>query len=377
MKTVYLFYNLFILVLFAIAFLSSFYLYRKTKRKICFYIYVLFLFYIFDNLLIYFTEAVSSFSKYFSRNFLTTPALKTVIILTTLYCIMRINRIILDIKDSQLFINLLICVGAALLFIPMLPDSSFKMWIYFTICQLYTLLLGFYALKKMNNSIYLQTESARKFYHFVVIWTIVLSLLIILEDTIVIFYFDSYTDFLIKIRFRNLCEDIMSIGYAVFAIISITQLITVDTSKTDMIMNGSDTKHTQAPESVSSIKETVVDTANEKETVIQEPEAIKETEMLPTPEHIIIDQHDNRSENSLENMIFQEFCNKYDFTNRECTCFELILQGKTNQEISDDLVISLGTVKTHTHNLFRKCDVTNRRELKNTFLEYKKGHYDL
>ena len=45
----------------------------------------------------------------------------------------------------------------------------------------------------------------------------------------------------------------------------------------------------------------------------------------------------------------------------------LIQAGKTNQEIADELFISVATVKDHNHNLFRKCGVRNRVELANLF----------
>jgi len=45
----------------------------------------------------------------------------------------------------------------------------------------------------------------------------------------------------------------------------------------------------------------------------------------------------------------------------------LINAGKTNQEIADELFISVATVKDHNHNLFRKSGVRNRLELANLF----------
>ncbi|WP_283777954.1 response regulator transcription factor [Flagellimonas spongiicola] len=41
----------------------------------------------------------------------------------------------------------------------------------------------------------------------------------------------------------------------------------------------------------------------------------------------------------------------------------LILQGKSNKEIADELFISLSTVKTHITHIYNKLQVTNRREL--------------
>lgn len=47
---------------------------------------------------------------------------------------------------------------------------------------------------------------------------------------------------------------------------------------------------------------------------------------------------------------------------RELEVLELIATGGTNQEIALKLVVSRGTIKAHTANIYRKLDVTNRTE---------------
>ena len=54
-------------------------------------------------------------------------------------------------------------------------------------------------------------------------------------------------------------------------------------------------------------------------------------------------------------------------TPREKEVILLIQAGKTNQEIADELFVSIATVKDHNNNLFRKCGVRNRVELANLF----------
>lgn len=51
-----------------------------------------------------------------------------------------------------------------------------------------------------------------------------------------------------------------------------------------------------------------------------------------------------------------------DLTPRELDVLNLIGEGLTNQEIADRLVIEVGTVKNHVHNILKKLDVTSREE---------------
>ena len=54
---------------------------------------------------------------------------------------------------------------------------------------------------------------------------------------------------------------------------------------------------------------------------------------------------------------------KYRITKREKEIVEQICQGKTNQQIADELFISLQTVKDHTHRIYRKIGINSRMNL--------------
>ncbi|MDT8400679.1 MAG: LuxR C-terminal-related transcriptional regulator [Bacteroidales bacterium] len=58
---------------------------------------------------------------------------------------------------------------------------------------------------------------------------------------------------------------------------------------------------------------------------------------------------------------------KYGISKRERQIITEICRGKTNQEIADELYISLQTVKDHTYNIFRKVNVRNRVQLTKVF----------
>ena len=53
---------------------------------------------------------------------------------------------------------------------------------------------------------------------------------------------------------------------------------------------------------------------------------------------------------------------KMEISSRELEVLELIAKGMSNQEIADQLFLSLSTIKTHVGNLFFKLDVTRRTQ---------------
>lgn len=53
---------------------------------------------------------------------------------------------------------------------------------------------------------------------------------------------------------------------------------------------------------------------------------------------------------------------KLGISKREYEILALIARGSSNQEIADELFLSVNTVKTHTSNLFMKLDVKRRMQ---------------
>ena len=68
-----------------------------------------------------------------------------------------------------------------------------------------------------------------------------------------------------------------------------------------------------------------------------------------------------------------DFCALYDLTPREQEVLSRVLTGQGNQQIANDLVISLGTVKAHVHSIYRKLSVSRRSELMGMFYERSRG----
>jgi DNA-binding CsgD family transcriptional regulator len=59
----------------------------------------------------------------------------------------------------------------------------------------------------------------------------------------------------------------------------------------------------------------------------------------------------------------ETFLSRYGITDREREIIQKVIQGKSNADIAGELFISLGTVKTHLHNIYRKIEVDSRYDL--------------
>jgi len=59
----------------------------------------------------------------------------------------------------------------------------------------------------------------------------------------------------------------------------------------------------------------------------------------------------------------REFLSKHGITEREREIILKVMQGKSNEDIARELVISLATVKTHLHNIYKKIGIESRYEL--------------
>jgi len=57
---------------------------------------------------------------------------------------------------------------------------------------------------------------------------------------------------------------------------------------------------------------------------------------------------------------------------QERKIFTLLLEGKSNKEISENLSIGLNTVKTHINNIYSKLDVKSRKDIMNLDLDNRK-----
>ncbi len=264
------------------------------------------------------TEFIDWFSNYYDALFMTVPAFKTVIFIVTAICTVFITNNVLKIKTPVLQYTSLILLSLLLMFIPMLPASALKVWLYYFPNQVFLFYISASSLQIIKKNPEKYTAPSRQLFKKILKVTLFFSILIVLEDTFVIFSVDVYTDILVRINNRNVSEDILSIFYAVCTIRYFFNLLVP-----------ADTINFSAHNNLS----INISTTNEKK-------------------------------------ILDSFYTQYDFTTREQDILNKILQDKNNQEISDELYISIGTVKSHIHNIFQKLDITKRNQIFSLYQEF-------
>lgn len=64
-----------------------------------------------------------------------------------------------------------------------------------------------------------------------------------------------------------------------------------------------------------------------------------------------------------------EIAERYGLSPRETEVFMMLAQGRSRSYISEELVLSEGTIKTHISHIYTKLDVTNRQEMFDMLLE--------
>ncbi|MBB2183291.1 helix-turn-helix transcriptional regulator [Lachnospiraceae bacterium MD1] len=72
--------------------------------------------------------------------------------------------------------------------------------------------------------------------------------------------------------------------------------------------------------------------------------------------------NDSNSEENQESKL-EKLYNEYNLSDREKEVTSLIKQGKANSDISDEMMISISTVKKHIYNIYGKFNVKSRTQL--------------
>lgn len=306
-------YNILLLFIYISTFALVLITYLKNKTPIFLALTTYLAFYILDEVIIYMTEGMQTFEDSYNALFMSFPIVKGLIFLGNAFCSFWLVDLIAGNrfkKSNWIFLAVMACW---IFWFPYVSHSALKVWMFYLPTQLMLIYLGGYCCYK--NKTAKNLPSINYFYlKWVGIINIIFGIFILLEDTFVIFYVDEYASSTFEIFNRNICEDIFSI--------IICALI---------------------------LKYTVKDSENETTIFLNE-------NLAPEPYDSVLD-----------------FCQEYQLTSREIEIARLLLNHESNQEIADTLNLSVGTIKTHIHNIFIKLDITRRNQIFEIYQDFQKG----
>ncbi|MGT2751182.1 response regulator transcription factor [Streptococcus orisasini] len=305
-------YNLLLMMLYAVtmAFSVSLFIKEKNRKRKSLYLVIslYLLFFILDNSIISMTEIISSFASRYNTSFQGTSFIKTAIFLVNNFCQLWIVRFVSK-KQMPWWEYLILLAVFLFMLLPSLPNTATKVYLYYLPNQLLLFYTGLIALLNIKNKNL--TALNRKYLKWLAILAISSSLAILIEDTFVIFTVDQYNVFNTKIMNRNVSEDLFSIA--------VCWLLLYYFLKDYPILE----KRLQ---------------------------------------HL---QSDLPSKNAS-----QAFFDHYHLTEREQEICQLLLEHKQNQEIAQELYLSVGTVKTHIHNIYIKMAVNKREQFFSLYKDY-------
>lgn len=307
-------FNVFLIILYSVSVALYFIAFLNERRKLYLWIAALFLFFIADNLILYMVDFIDGFARFYDAHTVTGPYIKSAVSIGIALCYLQssanIYRAKLQMVDWLTFAVYIFL----LLLIPSFPTTHLSYWSYFTISQL----MFFFVVIRAKMWEKSQTETKQSFGQEFLqknqFWKLasIMNGLVIIEDYIVIFFFDILEPGDLHIFQRSITEDIMSIYLSAIAIIFVAkhfvQRVNALPEKPDTLVYGENLK------------------------------MIREAKI-------------------------KCFCQKHCLTNRQIEVLVLILNGKSNLEIGELLCISEGTVKNHLHSIYTKTQSSGRRQI--------------
>ena len=349
-------FNLCLIVLFAVVVAHAWVFYQLKRNRLYLYVIGIFALYIVDELVIYMTEALDLFGSKYNELFMSSPSVKTVIYIGMAVFMILIQNALFRKPFTVTNGVILIVFGLWLMFVPMLPHGATKMWLFYLPFQIFTFFFSLYGMQYMKkNPMPEGQQAANRHFYFLLITTMIFSILIALEDFFVIFFVDDYSSLAVSIYQRNHCEDVLRILYSITWIHLFSRRFSIEKTALSRAVRADlpgDEAET-APEAPPAPR--------------SRPATARPIEAAPEPEPAEEETPPQLPSRDYKILLYAK---KLHLTVREGEILKLLLENRNNQQISEELVVSIGTVKTHVHNIFQKVDVKKREELLRCFEEF-------
>lgn len=321
-------YNLILLILYSCTISSCFYAFLNTRSKVYCHIIELFVFFLFDLSIIYILEFVYDvpLNIYSTSPMSAFPILRMGVFSVGLIAYTRLFNCLTQTKWGMFqFIPILFnFIPIAVVALHLSGKSLLMDWIIYScryVALIMMLLYFLWLLSRPGLSISEDDKRLVKRLDYLILCFMILALL---ENTVVLMNWEAYAAWLAsfapKLSERIFTEDIYSIVLSLVCIINCHKIV--------------------------------------KEELSRRKEVPPPVTPYPMSSAVLPDSRKEAFYDSLK------------LTKREREIVGLLLQDKSNQEISEELFISLGTAKTHVHNIFQKAGVTKRRQLIECFLAF-------
>ena len=314
MNTVFFFYTLSILIVCIVSVVLSAAAYASSRRRVFIYSGIAFLCYALEIIEIFFFEYISQniafpAAEYYAIN---SPVTRTAVATILQASIWAVALTFLDKHSKQLFIIPVIAfsVVSALTLI-CIPEGAWQQWAYYTARQAFSFYVYGYCLWSYIHSTDEQYRTRLYKVKTVLIVSALLSTCILLEDTYIILIapMSTHPDWLpLYLSERNFSENILVCFFTVILVKQAYRVLSIR------------------------IKEAPV-------------------------------QDDVRDLDIHIDEVMPMFRQTYKLSERECEVLHLVIAGRSNQEIANDLFLAVGTVKTHVHNIMKKTGQTSRETL--------------
>lgn len=322
-KGIVFIYNLVLVTVYSGILWMSFSLFLSGKEKILLWIGIVFGAILFDDLVIFASEMFGNFAEYYNKIFMIVPTHKTLIYMILSLGYLTIFKLLLNRTITRRDYGILAIYVTFMLFLPAMNNSAWKIWVYFLPSQLYNAYIGAKCLGIIKKNPEEYQDSFYKWCKRLFLITVIMNIFIIAEDTLVIFNFDTYSKYYINMNNRSFTSDILYLIYGAFSASYLMYHLNMSLKNNTIVSEV--TSHTGGN--------------------------------LPS---------------NIEESILFHFSESHHLTAREREILRVLLQDKTNQEIGEVLYISVGTAKTHVHNIFQKIGVVKRLQLLDMYDIYRR-----
>ncbi len=303
------FYNIIITICFALCGVAFFIIFIKEKHKTALYLSFIFTFFTFDNLVLFVYESLTEFKLYYETQIFAEPFIlcffEVIIIILYRLCLLSLREKVLSKKEILFWICYSIFVVATIILNLYIFEVQVSRLFDISLVVMF-LIIGILDILKNGSYMCARGKPDIKLLY--------LAIMLMLEILVICELFMQTKGVFLLTEHRDLSTELISVFFIVLS------------AKYFFIYYYENLKQTK-----------------------------DEAQIIKTKDNI------------LQEKLINTFSTKYKLTARETELLGLMLAGMTNAQISEHAFISINTAKSHTHNIYQKCEARNKLQLINKF----------